>query len=122
MPLDAIVCAHDEDCAVQGGERALGLRGEVHVARRVHERDGLPLVLELGLCGEDRDAALALHGVRVEMRAPAVNSSKRAGAARIVEHGLGERGLARVNVRQYAYDHGCPLVSVPARGIVAQFA
>lgn len=39
VALHAVVCAHHQDCAVEGPQRALRLRGEVHVAGGVHEHE-----------------------------------------------------------------------------------
>ena len=98
VALHAIVGAHHQDRRVECGHGALRLRGEVHVAGRVHEREANSLPVELGLRREDRDAALALHRVGVEVGAAVVHAPRGADGARGGEHGLRERGLARVHV------------------------
>ncbi len=104
VALDAVASAHHEQGVVERGERALRLGAEVDVARRVDEHEAHAGVLELGLRAEDRDTAGALHRVGVQMRVAAVHPPERADAPGVVEHGLRERGLARVDVGEYADD------------------
>ena len=67
--LDAPAVVEQHHRAVGGDERAVGVLGEVLVARRVEEVDVVPLVLELHHARGDRDAALLLelHPVRRRM-------------------------------------------------------
>lgn len=105
MALDTVVCAHHEHGAVHGRKHAFRLGREVDVPGRVDERDGAARVLELGLSGKDRDAALPLHGVGVEHGVAAVNAAQLTGAAGVVEQRLRERGLSCVDVCEQPYDH-----------------
>ena len=104
MALDAVVGPHHENRVVEGLQRALRLGGEVHVAGRVHEHEVGVAPVKGGAGRENRDAALALHGVGVEVRVAAVHAAGVANGARDGEHGLRERGLARVDVRQKSHD------------------
>lgn len=66
LGLDALGAVDDDDDRVDGRQRAVGILGEVLVARRVEDVDFAPLVLEAHHRGGHRDAALALdfHEVR----------------------------------------------------------
>ena len=71
-------------------------------------------IVERRLFGEDRDAALALHGVGVEVGVAVVNAALPTNGAGAVEHGLGKRGLACVNMGEKPYHglfHSTPLVA-----------
>ena len=59
--LDALAVVEQHDGAVGGDERAVGVLGEVLVARRVEQVDVVALVLELHHARRDRDAALLLE-------------------------------------------------------------
>ena len=110
MALHAVVCAHHQDGVVERGERALGLRGEVHVAGCVNEHEVGAVFLvgarpvERRAGREDRDPAVPLHGIGVQVGAAAVHATGVANGPRGGEHGLRERGLARVDVRQEPHD------------------
>lgn len=51
-----------------------------------------------GLLGKDRDAAAALLRVGIEKRIPVVDAPEGADDARLIEHGLRQRRLARVHM------------------------
>lgn len=75
-------------------------------------------VVEHGLRRENRDAALALDRVSVQMRIAIVHAATLANAARVEQHGLGQRGLAGIDMRQDSNDrllrHGSPLIASPS--------
>ena len=73
-------------------------------AGRVHEHEVGAVPVERRAGREDRDAALALHGVGVQMRVAGVHAAGAANGARRGKHRLRERGLARVDVRQKPHD------------------
>ena len=52
------------------------------------------------LLGEDRDPPLPLHGIRVQEGVGMVHAAKAAGGAGAVEQRFGQRGFARVHMRQ----------------------
>ena len=100
--LHAVRAADDEHRRVQHLQRALHLGGEVHVPRRVQQRDHPVAERKARLLGKDRDAALPLQRVRVEMRVLIIDPPQRADRAGAVKQRLGQRGLPRVHVRQNA--------------------
>ena len=104
VALHAVVCGNHEDRVVKGREGPLGFGAKVHVARRIHQREAGTGVLELGLGRKDGDAAVAFHGVGVQVGVPTVDAAEASDAPRVVEHGLRKRGLARVDMRVYADD------------------
>jgi len=103
-----------EDRAVEDAQRALHFDGEVDVTGRVDDVyvDRLVLVLLLrpfphavGRGGLDRDALLALEIHRVHLGADAVLAAHLVdfvNSTRVEEDALGERRLARVDVRRDA--------------------
>ena len=98
MPLDAVVRTHDEHRVVEGLQRALRLGGEIDMAGRIEHHEMHARPVEMRLLGKDRDTALALHGIGIEMRVALVHAPLPTDGARAVEHGFRQRGLARVDV------------------------
>ena len=82
--------------AVDHRQRALHLAAEVGVAGRVDDVDLHAAVLDGGVLGEDRDAALALEVVRVHHSLHDVLVG--AEDAALVQHRVDQRGLAVVDV------------------------
>ena len=101
---DAVVGAHEQDRVVEHLQRALRLGGEVHVARRVEQHEVRARIVEHRLLGEDGDAAGTLDLVGVEVGVAMVDAPELTDAARVIEHRLGKRRLARVHVRDDAHD------------------
>ena len=83
-------------------ERAVGVFAEVLVARRVEQRDVVPVELELERGRADRDAALLLHlhpvGDGVALRLAAADGAGQLDRAGVEQQLLGQRGLAGVGV------------------------
>src|SRR6185503_15021425 len=83
-------------------QRPIRVLAEVLVARRVEQRDVMPLELELERRGADGDAALLfeLHpvGHRVALRLAAAHGARELDRARVQQQLLGERRLAGVGV------------------------
>ena len=104
MTLHAVVGSHHQDRIVERAQRALRLGRKIDMAGSVHEHNVGVAVVEHGLRREDRDAALALNLVRVKMRVAIVHAPALANAAGMKQHGLGQRGLAGIDVRQNSYD------------------
>jgi hypothetical protein len=90
----ARAAAHD---AVHHGQAALDLAAEVRVAGRVDDVDRQPAVLDRGVLGEDRDPLFALQVIGVHDSL--VDVGVRAERARLPQHGVDQRGLAMVDVR-----------------------
>ena len=86
--------------------------------RCIHEHDVGITVVEHGLRRENRDATLALDLVRIQMRIAIVHAAALANATRVEQHGLGQRGLAGIDMRQDSNDrllrHGPPLITSPS--------
>ena len=86
--------------------------------RCIHEHDPGITVVEHGLRRENRNAALALDRVSVQMRIAIVHTAAFTNATRIEQHGLGQRGLASIDMRQDSNDrllrHGSPLIASPS--------
>lgn len=49
VALDAVVGAHDEECAVEGGDGALRFCGKIHVPRCVEKHDAGAVPVKRGL-------------------------------------------------------------------------
>ena len=81
MALHAIGAADEEYRAVQHRQGALGLAGEVHMARGVHQGDLGLARREEGLLGEDGNAPLPLLLPRVQKGVLVVHPSQPAQAA-----------------------------------------
>ena len=86
----------EQQDAVHHLERALHLAPEVGVARGVHDVDLGVAVVDRGVLGEDRDAALALEVVRVHDALAVLLVG--AEDAALLEQGVDEGGLAVVDV------------------------
>ena len=112
LALDALAGVEHQDRAVEDAERALDLDGEVDVPWGVDDVDVVVLELLLRAVphavrrgGLDRDALLPLEVHRVHLGADAVLAAHLVNlvdAARVKEDALGQRRLARVDVRRDA--------------------
>ena len=71
--------------------------------------------VEQGLLREDGDAAPPLHGVGVEEGIAVVHTAEVTQRTGTVEHRLGERGLAGIDVRQHP-DHDMVPIRTPVAG------
>ena len=103
LGLDALGAVDDHDGGVHGGQRAVGVLGEVRVAGRVHEVEAEAAVVEGHGGGGDGDAALLLHLHEVGAGAPRLalgaHLAGHLDGAPEEEELLGQRGLAGVGVR-----------------------
>jgi hypothetical protein len=88
---------HQQHDAVDHLERALDLSTEIAVARRIDDVDFYVVIKNRRVFGEDGDAALPLQFVRVHDPFDVVFVGAK-GAA-LLQHGVDQRGLAVVNVR-----------------------
>ena len=115
MPLHAVVGAHNQNRVVECAQRALRLGRKIDMPRRIHEHDVGIAVVKHGLRREDCDTTLALDRVGVQMRIAIVHAAALANATRVEQHGLGQRGLAGIDMRQDSNDrlfrHGSPLIA-----------
>ena len=100
--LDALAGVDDHDGGIHGGEHAVGVLGEILVARRVEQVDDAAVVFELQHGGGDRDAALAFQfhpvggrGALVFARGHAAGELHRAA---VEQEFLRQRRLAGVRV------------------------
>ena len=98
--------AEHRDDPVQHPKAALHLDGEVHVPRGVDDVQGVALPLAGGGRAGDGDAPLLLLGHPVHDRGALVHLAYLVGAAGVVEHPLGEGGLARVDVGHHFQSYG----------------
>ena len=103
MPLHARRAAHDQHGAVEHLQRPLHLGGKIDVAGGIEQRQRAARQGQDGLLGKDRDAAAALLRVGIEKRIPVVDAPEGADDARLIEHGLRQRRLARVHMREQAH-------------------
>ena len=118
VPLHAIVGAHNQNRVVERTQRALRLGRKIDMPRCIHEHDVGIAMVEHSLRRENRNAALALDRVSVQMRIAIVHATALANATRVEQHGLGQRGLAGIDMRQDSNDrllrHGSPLIASPS--------
>ena len=115
MGLDAVGATDDQDGPVQHLEGPLRLCGKIHVSRGVQQGDLRVPHRQQRLLGENGDAPLPLHGVRIQKGISMVHTPQLAQLSRPVEQGLGEGGLSRVHVGQDAdgqFFHSCLLAFV----------
>ena len=88
---------------VDGGQHAVGVFREILVAGRIEQVDDAAAILHLHDRARDRDAALLLDfhpvGGRVARRLARLDAAGDVDRAREEQQLLGERGLARVRVR-----------------------
>lgn len=83
MPLHAVVGAHNQNRVVECAQRALRLGRKIDMSRRIHEHDVSIAMVEHSLRREDRNTALALNLVRIQMRIAIVHAAALANAARV---------------------------------------
>ena len=88
MALDAVRAGDDEDGVVEHGERTFRFGGEVDVSRSIEQGDGEVGRGDDGRLGEDGDAALPFHGVRVEEGVAVVDAAEFAYLAGSVQQRL----------------------------------
>src|SRR5581483_4579534 len=88
---------HQQHDAVDHLQGALDFAAEIAVPRRIHNVDLHPVIQDGGILGQDADAAFAFQLVRIHH---ALNHGfvGPEGAA-LTQHGIDQRGLAVVNVR-----------------------
>jgi len=98
LRLDAGDAVEHGDRAVENAQRPLDLDGEVDVAGRVDDVDGVVVPLAGGGGRRDRDAPLLLLGHPVHRGGAFVHLTDLVVLPRVVEDPLGRRGLARVDV------------------------
>jgi len=98
--LDAVGAVDDQDSAVENGHGALGLGGEVHVARRVHQGHIQMPGLQQGQLGENGDAPAALQVMGVEKRVPMIHPSQLPPGTRAVEQCFRQGRLTRIHMGQ----------------------
>ena len=100
--LDAAAVVEEHHGAVGRHQRAIGVLGEVLVARRVEQIDAEADVVELEHARGDRDAALALQlhpvGRRVSLGAAGFDGAGEVNRAAVEEELFGEGGFAGVRV------------------------
>ena len=103
LRLHALAGVDQHHGAVGGHQRAVGVLAEVLVAGRVEDVDAVARVLEVHHRGADRDAALLLElepvAGRMPRRPPRAHRAGFAQRAAEEQQLLGERGLARVRMR-----------------------
>ena len=99
LGLDAGDPVEHRDRAVEDAQRALHLDGEVDVAGRVDDVDGVVVPLAGRRGRRDGDAALLLLLHPVHRRGALVDLTDLVVDAGVEEDPLGRRGLARVDVR-----------------------
>ena len=101
--LDTLGAVDDHERGIDRGQRAIGVFREILVTRRVQQVDDAVAIRELHHRTGDRDAALLLepHPVRgrVARRLAALDGSGHLDRAAEQQQFLGERGLARVRMR-----------------------
>ena len=71
---------------------------------RVQQHEVRPGIIEVGLLGEDGDAALALDLLGVEVGVAVVDAAAGAYGPGLEEHGLRERRLAGIDMGEEPYD------------------
>ena len=102
LGLDAFARVDDHDGGVHGGEHAVGVLGEILVARGVEEVDAVARVIELQHSRGYADAALFFEFHPVARRRALFAAGRDAPGelhrAAVKQEFLGERGLARVRV------------------------
>ena len=118
VPLHAVVGAHNQNRVVERAQCALRLGRKIDMPWCIHEHNVGIAMVEHGLRRENRDATLALDRVRIQMRIAIVHAAALANATRVEQHGLGQRGLAGIDMRQDSNDrllrHGSPLITSPS--------
>ena len=93
----ALARVHQQQHAVHQLQGALHLAAEVAVAGRIHDVDARAVIGDGGVLGQDGDAALALEFVRVHHALH--HGLPLAENPALPEHGVHQRGLAVVHVR-----------------------
>ena len=98
MGLNAVGAGDQQDGAVQNGHGPLGLGGEVHVARSVHQGHIQIGGGDQGLLGKDRNAAAPLQIVGVEIGVPVIHPAQSPPGAAAIQQGFGQGSFACVNM------------------------
>ena len=120
MALDSVRAGDNEDGIIEHGERTFGFGGKVDVPRSVEQGNGKVGCGEDRRLGEDGDASLPFHGIRIKEGVTMVDTAEFAHLAGDIEQRFRQRGLARVHMRQNARDdslHGLPYLDSLAVGI-----
>ena len=111
VPLHAVSGADNQYRAIQHAQGALGFARKIHVAGGIHQGDGASLPGKLRLLGKNGDAALTLLNVGIQKGVAMIHAPQPAQRAALIQHGLGQGGLARVHMRQQTHGqaaaHAC---------------
>ena len=102
VALHALDRRHKQYRHVQHAQHALRLGRKVNVPRRVQPIVLLALIRKMRLIRKYRYAALALHRVQVKRRVLVIHAPGAPDYTRVIEQLLRKRGLAGIDVRQYA--------------------
>ena len=102
MPLDPVRAAHHQDGRVQHLQGAFHLRREIHMPRRVHERDRQTFPVKPRLLGKNGDSPLPFQLVIVQKGIPVVHPSRFPDASAQIEERLRQGGFPCVNVGKNA--------------------
>ena len=103
VPLYAVGAGDHQNGTVQHLQRPLHLCGKVHMTRRVQQGDAGISQFQHGLLGEDGNAPLALHGVRVQKRVLMIHPPQPPDGAGAVQQRLRKGGFPGVHMGQYPY-------------------
>ena len=100
MALHPVASADHQDRRIQHLERALHLRGKIHMSRRIHQLDLRILPCHPRLLGKDGDPPLPFQGLRIQKCILMVHTAQTPQGAAAVEQRLRQRGFSRVHVGQ----------------------
>ena len=98
MRLHAVRAADDEHGVVEHLQGALGFGGKIDMAGRVQQGDRSVRQGKDGLLGKDGDAALPFEREGIEKGVAVIDAAQLFYRAGLVQHRLGKRGFARVNM------------------------
>ena len=102
MGLHPVSPADHKHRIVQHLQAPLRLGGEVHMARRIQQRDARVRKAEQGLLGKNRNAPLPLQLMVIQIAVPVIHAAGLFDFPGEVEHGLGQRRFSRVHMGQQA--------------------
>ena len=105
MRLYAVRTADHQNRIVQDLKRALHLRREIHMSRRIQQGDRGSRQIKNRLLGKNRDTALPFQRGRIEKSIPVVHSAKPAQHTRPVQHRFGQRGFTGIHMCQNSDDN-----------------
>ena len=99
------ICSIDhKQCNIKQRQSALHLRREIHMPRRIHQKQLLSFVFQARLLGKNGNAAVFFHLLRIQKRILVIHTPQVTDGSRLIKHSFAQCGLTRIHM-SHKSDH-----------------